>query len=213
MSDIPAPRSSGASLGRVSPGQGQLRLTLSWIRLLVQLPLIAVPVGRQARPRRISLLIRRLIDWLHTTRRRTPSRPDTVTAAAERPLKQVIIYHNITTDDLGRATPRLCGYRPGHALVPVARWEVPVATPQRDVVDDAFLMLSGDYDPRFHLKRENAHYGHPTNRPITIGDVIQIADTWVALDVGRNTVISRPEYFAGSATCPGTTPMPAFTDL
>jgi hypothetical protein len=126
---------------------------------------------------------------------------------------RVTVWHNIATDVAGRAIAAMDGYQPGHPLTPVAGWDVPADTSPLAALAETFAVLNVGDDPAFGTPDPRAQqYRARHNRSLSIGDVVQIGDTWVAVAREGFTTIPAPQYFALDARRPGTTPLTAGDD-
>jgi hypothetical protein len=89
----------------------------------------------------------------------------------------VITWHNVTRDESGRHLGMVHGYRPGHLLVPVDKFDVD--SPSENLLDDLFRLFNVGDDPDFGPPDEHAlAYRQRGNRSLSVGDVIQVNDHW-----------------------------------
>ena len=123
---------------------------------------------------------------------------------------RALIFHNITTDANGRPLGMLDGYEHGHALVPVAIFDVDGDYPLEQIyhllnVGDDPQMMGGCPDERAVIYRQNR------NRSLSVGDVVALKDgdeiTWsMCASIGWTT-ITPPRWLAAHASQHGTTAM------
>jgi hypothetical protein len=97
-------------------------------------------------------------------------------------MTQVSMLHNTTEDSMGRKTGFSFGYRPGDTLREVFRFHVSESADDwREVAELAFEV--GNIDPGMAADPRVHEYREARVRSVSVGDVIQVGDTFVA--VGR----------------------------
>lgn len=122
-------------------------------------------------------------------------------------MPDVVIWHNIGTDFAGRHLAMMDGYQEGHPLVPVYRY-VAVGDPV-SVANQAFHVFNVGDDPDFGTPDPDAQrYRALKNRSLSVGDVVQVGDTWLACALDGWTEVPAPEVIVREATTHGTTPLP-----
>ncbi len=109
---------------------------------------------------------------------------------------RVVIWHNVATDDLGRSESMSTGYRPGDPLVPVHAYDVPDVTGAGDVA-----LAHDAADAAFDLFNigetgEAVPYRARGNRSLSVGDVVQAGDVWLACASQGWKRIEAPTRFA-----------------
>jgi len=101
----------------------------------------------------------------------------------------ITIWHNTAKGPSGLGTAMVFGHEDGDRLVPVAVYSVDdtvVASDARSVADDlaedAFRLFNVGDDPDFGVPDQRAlEYRARGNRSLSVGDVVQVGATWLAV--------------------------------
>lgn len=78
------------------------------------------------------------------------------------------------------------GYEDGDPIAPVATYtlsDVEAESMVLDVAEDAFRVFNMGHDPEFGVPDQRAlDYRAAHNRALSVGDVVQVGDIWLAVD-------------------------------
>jgi hypothetical protein len=127
--------------------------------------------------------------------------------------RPVTVHHNIATDDTGTPIGNR-GYLPGQPVVPVYRYystihdDSSTETDDDLIAEEAYWLFNVGHGPGAgtHDSRSIA-YRAAGNRPLAVGDVLRITDTWWACTPTGWDKISTPAVTRQPSTpIAGTTP-------
>lgn len=128
---------------------------------------------------------------------------------------KITVFHNVSTDNVGRLLGMLDGYQPGHALVPVAEYEdrsskVEPMEAAHDAANEAYRLFNVGDDPTFGTPSVLAvDYRKRGNRSLSVGDVIHVLirdhySVWLACASVGWDHIEEPAFFALECSRHGT---------
>lgn len=123
-------------------------------------------------------------------------------------MRDVRVYHGIATDDQGRSIGMVDGYRDGHPVVLVFTHRIEGRS-HAYVLQELYRLLNVGDDPEFGTPDPAAvEYRQRGNRSLSMGDVIEIDDTFYAVrDTAWEQLAERP--FVVATSRPGSRPVPA----
>lgn len=124
---------------------------------------------------------------------------------------KVTVFHNIATDPQGRHLGWDSGYRPGHPLVPVFRYETDSTLGVMGIANEAYRLFNVGDDPTFGTPAAEAvQYRMLQNRSLSKGDVLLLhtddGPTWLACASSGWDPIDPPAWLAHQARRSGTQP-------